>query len=345
MLVSTLMIFAVLMILVLSFMGITFHEIRQSAAHENTFQAYYFARSGIDLSLEWLYQYDSFVFYNEPEYDEKVFVYASLSEDIFQVENDEQELDDLPFFVEIEGTIEKIEVEVEEGELDERIEIKMTGHFKNNQYNLELILFSGADPFTGEDPTGDDISDLLDTPKLSDSDGDYTTSDDSELEPEPWSDGNHITDTDGETYESDNNIAFQATGDEVIQLPERESNFMAPEIHFEDSFKMNSPPAGTFLRLSAAIIVFHEEVKLNGRNPNLCFSLPKDEYSTAEIGYVVFKKGVEGDHINNLEAGVYSYEKKYDDWTCVNSEGSELELVESEPIEYEYGDKYNSIWN
>ncbi len=329
-LITALLVFTALMILVVAFISLSVNQVKQSTDFKNDRQAYYFARSGVDLAIEWLHEFDDFAFYEDDDYNKKVYVYTDMDDLKFEPQND-PDLDH-PGDFQISGSIEKIDDEDKE-----RIEIWMKG---NNQYPVTVILYGGGDSLGGSN--GGVPS--FDTPKLSDlgiEGEDYFSSTNNDLEPESWSSVNQITDTGGETYESEKPIAFSATGNNVIQLPNRYSVFMTPEIHFEKLLRVQD---GAILKISSYLVVFHEVVELRG---NLCFSLPED--SNAEVGYVIFKEGVTDDI--NLDSGIYSFTTEYntDDpynseyWTCVNKHDSQLEWVE--PLEYEYVEKYDSIWN
>ncbi|HAP32414.1 MAG TPA: hypothetical protein DCQ14_05100 [Firmicutes bacterium] len=246
----------ILMVLSTVFVFAMAAEGKQAAVHDHSVQAYYFARSGVDVARGWL-QSRNFAIEPGTTYHLSGDLASGFAE---------SQVAGAPIAVTISKFI------TAEGE---RIEIRATGRYLEEAELVILMMRRGLDlrPFSergwveGED---------------------FFHSGNDELEEDPWTEGgndNRISDTEGELWRSELPVQFLPGGgnNPVILQSKRAARFRAPEIHFERRLDIKN---GAALNLSAVLVVFREDVDLK-KDAVLCLRL----YAGRDIGYVYFATG------------------------------------------------------
>lgn len=263
----------ILMVLSTVFVFTMAAEGKQAAVHDHSVQAYYLARSGVDVARGWL-QARNFQLVPGTTY--------YLSGD-FSAGFAESQVAGAPVTVTIAKFITPEE---------ERIEIRATARYLDEEELVILILRRGLDLRTISERGWEEGEDFF-------------HSGNDELEEDYWTEeagnDNRISDTEGELWESELPVQFLPGGgnNPVFLQNGRTSRFQAPEIHFERRLDIKN---GATLHLSAVLVIFREDVDLKS-GAVLCLSL----YKGRDIGYVYFEGEVDIHAHPPILPGLYSF--------------------------------------
>jgi|GEM_PF-2947796 len=267
----------ILMVLSTVFVFAMSTEVKQAAAHNHRVEAYYFARSGVDVARGWL---------RSKKFEIEAGETYNLSGDL-TTGFEENQVAGAPIAV----TIVKFTAAG-----DERIEIRATGRYREEE-ELVILIMRRLDLSLFDDREWEDGQQWEEGE-------DFFHSGNDELEPRAWTEeagnDNRISDTEGDLWESELPVQFKAGAANPVILPNEDTaHFQTPEIHFESRLDLKNDAA---LHLSVVLAAFHEDVDLKS-DAVLRLSL----YGGHHTGYVYFAEGVQVHGHPDILPGLYSF--------------------------------------